>query len=143
MNNSETPNPDWALPGSVELKPDGSYAILCGRCKNCSTVVFPKPPICPTCLSTSIEDSAVSEGGRLYSYSVVHVARAGWQAPFGIAYVDFPEGVRVCGPLELTQGTDVPLDTPVRVIAGTLRTDAAGKPVLSHRFEPITSGSQS
>ncbi len=144
LTTSETHDPAWALPNSVEQQPDGSYAILCGKCQECATVVFPKPPICPTCLSTDIEVSRVSEGGTLYSYSVVHAARAGWQAPYGIAYVDFPQGVRICGPLELTQGADIALDAPVRVLAGTLRTDAGGKPVLSHRFEAVTtSGSQS
>jgi uncharacterized OB-fold protein len=127
----------WALPGAVREYGDGGAAIICGSCKQCATLVFPKPSICPTCLSTDVGDHDLVDGGILYSYTIVHAARAGWPSPYAIGYVDFPGNVRVCGPLDLP-ASGVALDIPVKIRVGLLRTDADGTRWLSHRFEPVT-----
>lgn len=138
MNSSETPE-GWALPNTVKQYADGTCAIMCGRCSECGTVTFPKPMICSSCLSTDVKEHEVSEGGKLYTYSVLHTKRPGWPTPYGVAYVDFPEGVRIFGPLEIpADGNPVPLDSKVQVGAALLRTDPSGQPIMSHRFEVVS-----
>ncbi|HEY7632782.1 MAG TPA: OB-fold domain-containing protein [Thermoleophilaceae bacterium] len=42
-----------------------------------------------------MELAYLGERGRLYSFTVCHVAPAGWEAPYLQAYVEIPEGIRV------------------------------------------------
>lgn len=127
----------WAMPQSVE-KTDGGWAIVCGQCNGCQSVIYPTPSICPHCLSQDIAKKPISSQGTLYTYTVVHAARAGWNSPYGLAYVDFPEGVRICGPLNIDDMNAIVLDSPIRITAGPLRVDETGNTWYSHRFEMVT-----
>jgi uncharacterized OB-fold protein len=42
-----------------------------------------------------MELAYLGERGTLYSFTVCHVAPAGWTAPYLQAYVEVPEGIRV------------------------------------------------
>ncbi|GAA0514244.1 hypothetical protein GCM10009097_34630 [Pigmentiphaga daeguensis] len=137
----DNPREKWALPRTV-VKAGENWALVCGRCNRCGTVVFPRPPICPVCLDESLEPDLVCDGGILYSYSIVHAVRAGWTSPYGLAYVDFPNGVRICGPLDIPADGHISLDSPVSLTVGELRVDAEGVSWLSHRFSALGSGAK-
>jgi uncharacterized OB-fold protein len=123
----------WALPNTL-IQTARGWAILCGECDSCKALIFPMPPICPTCLGESISTRPIDSQGRLYTYTIVHAARPGWNSPYGLAYVDFPEGVRICGPLDLPVSGKIELDTAVDIGFGVLRKDVSGKEWFSHRF---------
>ena len=135
---AEAAGPRYALAGTIGHDEAHQPRLMGGLCGGCGARVFPKPRICSSCWSTEQEDVALASRGRLYSFSVVHAARKGWPSPYAIAYVDLEDGVRVCGPLEGDVANPPPLDAPMELIVGTLRTDADGVAVLSHRFKPIT-----
>lgn len=124
----------WALPNTL-IETQRGWAIVCGECDVCKAVIFPAPPICPECLGESISVRPIDSQGTLYTYTIVHAARPGWNSPYGLAYVDFPEGVRICGPLDIPASGKIELDTPVEIGVGILRTDASGKEWYSHRFQ--------
>ncbi len=42
-----------------------------------------------------MRETRLGPQGRLYSYTVAHVAPAGWRAPYLQAFVELPEGPRV------------------------------------------------
>ncbi len=106
--------------------------------------MFPKAGICPGCWSLAIDDLAVGREGTLYSYTVVHTARAGWQTPYIIAAVDLPEGVRLVGPLDLPPGLPTEALVPGRPVSinfGVLRPAEGAEPALwAHRFTWQESG---
>ncbi len=139
MNKYQT-NPEsdrWTLPGTVDQSVDESPLLICGKCNDCGKLVFPKPKVCPDCMGESMSEARLSPVGKLYSYSILHRARKGWQAPYAIGYVDFPEGVRVMGPIELNVDFKPRCDGSVKLSVGLLRVDDDGYSYLSHRFVPI------
>ena len=130
--------PHYALAGTISFDEAHRPRLMGGLCAECGAKVFPKPKICSSCWSTEQKDVALATRVRLYAFSVVHAARKGWPSPYAIAYVDLEDGVRVCAPLEDGVANPPPLDAPVELIVGALRTDADGVAVLSHRFKPVT-----
>lgn len=81
--------PFWAALAS------GRLITTC--CSRCGEAMFPPKPICPRCLSRSVEWQPVSPRGALYSYTVVHVAPeifAG-EAPYAVGIVDLEGGLRI------------------------------------------------
>jgi uncharacterized OB-fold protein len=131
------PAPVHALPGTIGETPSQRAHLLGGECLACGAKVFPRPKICSVCWSEDVRSVPLASRGRLYSCSVVHVARKGWRAPYAIAYVDLEDGVRVCAPLEVEVANLPPLDSEVELVVGLLRTEADGRAVLSHRFAPV------
>ena len=64
---------------------------------------FPLPPDSLTAL-LNLEQRTLSSNGTLYSYTVLHPHRKSSRPPFTLAFVDFPEGVRLMGLLKLSDG---------------------------------------
>ena len=85
------------------------------RCGGCGTLRHPPGPLCPRCHGT--DQGYVVAGGRgeLYSYVVHHHPPVpGKVAPFVVAVVALPEGVRIVGNVLADPG-EVHIGAPVRV----------------------------
>lgn len=80
------PEPALRLPASRE--------IATGR-----GIFPPVPPHSPSAPRYAL--LTLSEQAVLYSFTVIHPAPKTGQPPFTLAYADFPEQVRVFGPLSL------------------------------------------
>ena len=78
--------------------------LLAARCTACGTRHLPKPVCCAACHGREFAWEALSATGSLYAYTVIHAAPPGYAQPYAVAYVDFPEGVRVFGHLALGDG---------------------------------------
>ena len=94
---------------------DHDYKLLGMHCKSCNAKFFPVNAMCLFCLSESVEKIPLSSVGILYSYSFIHIAPKQWKVPYGIGYVDLPEGIRIFGKLETTEPTDWEVDQKVRI----------------------------
>ncbi len=129
--------PRYALAGTIGFEEAQEPRLMGGQCVQCGVKVFPKPKICSVCWGVEQREAPLATRGKLYSFSVVHAARKGWPSPYAIAYVDLEDGVRICAPLEADLAHLPALDTQVELVVGTLRTDADGGAVLSHRFKPL------
>jgi uncharacterized protein len=80
----------------VTLEPGQSPCLLGSRCRECSTVVFPKMPVCPACRRNgTMEEAEIGRTGKLYSHVIAHVAPQGFAAPLFQVFVELPEGPRV------------------------------------------------
>lgn len=87
--------PDFVVEGEVVL-------LLGSRSKSSGVQAFPRRDVCPQSGARDMETIMVGPRGVLYSYSTVHVS-ATRKTPYTIGYVDFPDGVRVLAPIELTE----------------------------------------
>jgi len=125
----------WTVPGAVMQDRDGQPSLRGGECRSCHRVVFPKPKVCPACWSEDIDDKPLARGGTLYSYTVVHVARKGWQTPYVISYVDLDDGVRVSAPLDRDPTMPPPFDSRVRFTVGDVGRGDGDARVMSHKFK--------
>lgn len=125
----------WTVPGAVMTLASGEQRLRGGRCQQCGAQAFPKQPVCRQCWSEDIADDPLPTEGSLYAFTIVHVARKGWQTPYAIAYVDLPNGVRVSAPLDCDVRNPPPYDSKVRFKVGAIGRTEDGRPIMSHQFE--------
>ncbi len=131
----------WLLPHSVVFDRDGAPQLEGGACANCGNVVFPKPKVCANCWSETIEAKTLATTGVLYAYTILHVARKGWQTPYAVSYVDLDDGVRVSAPLNYDPDDLPKMDSRVRLQIKEVSRSEDGGVVMSHCFEVIDGGS--
>jgi uncharacterized OB-fold protein len=103
--------------GQADVSSAGAQLQLVGcRCRQCDARMFPANALCPFCLSEEVEALPLSPVGSLYSFTFIHVAPPAWEVPYGIAYVDTPERVRVFGKLADADPAHWKLDQQVRLM---------------------------
>jgi uncharacterized OB-fold protein len=130
--------------GLFELTEDGSGYLLINTCSHCGLSFFPRRELCIKCLQeTSLKDETLKEGGKLYTFTVVHRATPDFSIPYMVGYVDFEkEGVRVfsqitgCKPEELKIGMEVKL-----VFEGTAMSDPSKRRMV-YKFMPVLPGGE-
>lgn len=97
------------------VQADGRVALLASRIGKRESLHFPPLPA----LSPLAAGSALVElGGTpvLYSYTIVHASPKANKAPQPLGQLDFPEGVRVFGRLQMPDGRRPAIGEPMRVV---------------------------
>ncbi len=74
---------------------DGLNALAGARCLSCGETFFPARPACLNCSGTRMEPVALSTRGKIYAYTVIHRAPAGFEAPYGCGWVLTDDGVKL------------------------------------------------
>lgn len=103
------------------------------KCEDCKSYWFPKRTICPNCFGEQLAETTISNTGEVYSLTTLHAGSKGFETPITIGYIDFPEGVRICGQIE----GPIDIGSKVTPSYGKIRTDADGIPVFSYKFKPV------
>ncbi|WP_017594672.1 OB-fold domain-containing protein [Nocardiopsis potens] len=86
------------------------------RCTGCGALRHPPGPLCPHCRSAGADHVTASGAGTVYSYTVHHHPPVpGRTAPFAVAVVELPEGVRVTGGIVGADPAEVHVGMPVRL----------------------------
>ena len=104
-------------------------------CAECKSLTFPPAPLCSKCGSQKVAPAPLSEHGKLYSYSVLHVGARGWPAPYVLGYVDLPEDVRVFSHIEGAPEA-LRIDMPVSLQIREPIKNAEDQDVLAFAFRP-------
>lgn len=133
----EATEPATRLPlcgDALDMDASGRAALIGGRCADCGTEMFPRVPVCASCMSENIRAQVMPREGTLYAFSVVHVAAKKWRKPMRIGYVDLPNGARVFTHL---QGADLAIGDEVEVGVGAVGDDEEG-PITSFVFRKVT-----
>jgi uncharacterized OB-fold protein len=87
-------------PGLWGKNVDGPY-LNGARCSSCGHTTLEVRRICPSCWAKGkMEVAPIGREGFLYTYTVIHQAPAGFEAPIAVGYVDLPEGIRVFAHLD-------------------------------------------
>jgi uncharacterized OB-fold protein len=119
--------------------------LLASKCPQCASVFFPRRAYCrnPACRREPLADVLLSRTGKLHSVTVQHYPPPApfrldpELLPYGVALVDFPEGVRVMGMIDHgVDAGDLRPETPMEVTAGRLYTRDDGEPVVTWKFRP-------
>jgi uncharacterized OB-fold protein len=135
---ADLPAESWTVPGAVMTLPSGEARLRGAKCTACGAEFFPKGKVCLKCWSEDIADNPLPATGRLYAFTVVHVARKGWRTPYVIAYVDLDNGVRVSAPLACDPKAPPAYDSRVRLKVGEIGRTDDGRPIMSHQFEAVS-----
>ncbi len=108
------------------------------RCGSCGEVFLVDVPICKNCQSTEMVNLALSNGGKLYSYTVVRYKPPGDykgpDVPFAVGSIELPEGLRILSPLEGHDFEKLKIGAEAQLVVHPLFEDADGNEVIAYRF---------
>ena len=115
-----TPVADGLIAGTAEAP-----VLIGSRCRDCSTVTFPRQASCPRCTSENVEERELQRTGTLWTWTIqcfspksppYAVPPGDDFVPYGVGYVELegevrvearltesdPERLRIGMPMELT-----------------------------------------
>ncbi len=92
--------------------------LLIQRCGSCGHLFHPPLPICPSCHSTEVVWQQASGRGKVFSYTIVHLAAHpdfADRVPYVAALIELEEGPRMVADILDVTPEEVQVDMPVRV----------------------------
>ncbi len=107
------------------------------RCRACQAVFHPPRPVCAGCGHRDLEPVRLGPVGTVYTFSRVHQSTPDFQAPYVLAYVDFPEAVRVLLPFLGEQPPTIGDEVDLVLAPGPRLAD--GAPVTLVHARPLPS----
>jgi uncharacterized OB-fold protein len=137
---SETPLGGIPIRDGLFTLPSESHEkahLIGSRCPLCGQVSFPRRSICAKCLSPDLEEVPLSRKGRIYTYTVIGYPAPGLEAPYAVAYIDLPEGVRVFSLLTDWRHQTLEAGMKVELVIGKFREDEEGAAILTYKFRPV------
>ena len=121
------------------------YRLESTMCGNCDTYFFPPRNFCPTCRRKSdIKPYAASGKGKIYSYSIVHVAQEGFEleVPYVLAIIELDEGAKLTAQLCDVDSEDVRIGLPVEVMFRKVN-EAKDGGIIHYAYKFIPTSEQS
>ena len=139
MMTTEIPIHEGLLTG-----PPSAPQLVGGRCIACGSFHFPPQDNCPQCASLAVERQALSRRGTLWTWTVQgfvppvppYAGEVEAFVPFGVGYVELPEGLCVAGRLTVNDPARLRIGMAMELTTETLRVDAQGRAVISYAFRP-------
>lgn len=117
------------------------YALVGEVCPHCQSKIFPPRDVCPYCGGEAKTEFAFSGKGRIYSYTVMRDAPAGFEqnAPYTVAIVHLEEGPMVTAQLTDLGDQPVEIGMPVEMVTRRIREDEPKKGMLvyGYKFRPV------
>ncbi len=119
--------------------------VIGSKCKSCGHYFFPKAKSCrnPYCKKKDpMGDALISRKGKLFSYTVNHYPPPPPYhaldpfAPFGVACIEMPEGIKVCGQVSKSANLDsLKIGMEMELIIDKLW-EEEGKEMIGYKFRP-------
>ncbi len=117
------------------------YALVGETCPHCQTKLFPPQDVCPSCGGEAKNPYIFSGRGKVYSYTVMTDAPAGYQeqAPYTVALVQLDEGPMITAQLTDLGEQPVEIGMPVEMVTRKIRSDGdeRGMLVYGYKFRPV------
>lgn len=117
-------------------------ALLGSKCRDCGEKYFIVRTICENCQSTSLEDITLSDTGTLYAFSVMYYpppppyVPADPFVPFGIGWVELPEGIVVYSLLTENDPQKLHVGMELKLTFSEFGQDASGNRIVVPMFTP-------
>ena len=127
---------------TMPLSPLKQVHLAGSKCHFCGEVSLGKRSTCPNCGRTDIEEIALSQRSKLWTYTVIRHRPPGDYkgpepfVPFGLGLVELPEGIKVVAPIDgdvekLNIGMELELEMY------NLYNNEEGNEVIAFKFKPI------
>jgi uncharacterized OB-fold protein len=117
------------------------YALVGETCPHCDAKIFPPRDVCPHCGGEAKTQYAFSGKGKVYSYTVMRDAPAGYEEniPYTVAVVALDEGPMVTAQLTDLGEQPVEIGMPVEMVTRKIRQDGdeRGMLVYGYKFRPV------
>ena len=127
--------------GLFEIAKDGSGYLLANTCEKCRIGFFPRRTKCPGCFkSENLKAIKLTGGGKLYTYTTVYRAPAGFNVPYRVGYVDFEkEGIRVFAQLTGCKPEDLSVGMEMELVFEEMDMEDRERRKMIYKFRPVNS----
>lgn len=129
MTNTVGSNTEW-----IEYTTDG-WRLVGSRCTACGAVFFPAATACADCAARGMERTLLHGDGTVVQKTTIGIAPPGFEAPYGLAWVDLDAGPRAFG--QVDDPSEVKIGDRVTLAPGTVWRQKDGTPVIGHRFRKV------
>lgn len=95
---------------------DGDPHVMGGHCTACGAIMFPRRETCRSCGGEAIDQLIFDREATLETYSIVHMAKPGFDPPYPIGFVRlFPGNIRAFSPIETDDFEQLAVGMPVEI----------------------------
>ena len=129
---------------TTPLDPVEQVRLRGTKCRSCGEVFFGKRSGCENCGSEDMEETVLSNRGKLYTYTTIeHLPPGDYKGPrdpfipFVEGLVELPEGCRIVAPLTVSRNEDVKIGMDLELVIDKLYEDADGNEVMAFKFKPV------
>ncbi len=128
--------------------PSESPQLIASRCKACESLTFPSQDACPRCTERGAEQVLLSRAGKLWSWTIQRFpppppytgpADRETFVPFGVGYVELPEGIRVEARLTENEPDKLRIGMDMELAVEPFGQNADGDAVVTFAFRPTGS----
>ncbi len=125
--------------GLFEIAEGGSGYLLANACEECGVGFFPSRTKCTRCFSgEKLRNIKLSQGAKLYTYTTVYRAPAGFNIPYLVGYVDFEkEGIRVFAQLTGCKPEDLEVGMEMELVFEEMGVQEKEKRKMVYKFRPM------
>lgn len=125
--------------------PADAPQLIGGHCADCGGWHFPVQANCPHCAGLAVERQPLSRRGTLWTWTVqtfpppVPPYRGPVEdfVPFGVGYVELPEGLCVQGRLTVNDAARLEIGMAMELTLEPFGIDAQGHEIVGYAFAPV------
>ncbi|MGD0856672.1 MAG: OB-fold domain-containing protein [Dehalococcoidia bacterium] len=123
--------------------PSDKGSLIGCKCRKCGQIFFVKREMCENCQSRDLEEIPLSSTGKLYAFSIMYYPApppykpANPFVPFGIGWVELPEGLVVYSLLTENDASKLKVGMNLELIFNKFSEDKDGNDVIVPMFKPV------
>jgi uncharacterized OB-fold protein len=125
--------------------PSEAPQLIGSRCTSCREVTFPAQDSCPACTSAETEEILLARRGTLWTWTVQRfpppsppfLGDPQGFAPFGVGYIELPEGVRVEARLTESDADRLAIGMAMELVVEKFDEDPDGNSRMTFAFRPV------
>ena len=121
--------------------------LIGSKCSSCAEVAFPAQEGCPACSANGSETIELSRRGRLWTWTVQnfvpplpYVGDPAEFTPYGVGYIELPEGVRVEARLTENDPDRLAIGMEMELVIERFKDDDEGRELMTFAFSPVEEG---
>jgi uncharacterized OB-fold protein len=127
--------------------PSDAPQLIASRCNACGDVTFPRQQSCPDCSSDDVAETLLSRRGTVWTWTIQNFpppippyAGSGDRdtfLPYGVAYIELPEGIRVEGRLTENDPAKLSIGMEMELVIEKFANDDEGNELVTFAFQPV------
>jgi uncharacterized OB-fold protein len=127
--------------------PSKDPQLIASQCGSCSEVTFPRQASCPSCGEKEMRDLLLSRRGKVWTWTIqtfpppappyIGPADRDDFEPYGVAYIELPEGIRVESRLTLNDPEQISIGMEMELVIQKFIEDADGNELMTFAFQPV------
>lgn len=141
----DAPRTQTPIQAGLFTWPADAPQLLASKCSACGEVAFPRQATCPHCTADAVEAIALSRRGKLWTYTIQRfppptppfVGDAANFVPFGVGYVELPEGIRIEARLTESDPQKLAIGMDMELVIERYDDDADGNERMIFAFRPV------